>query len=125
MSDKELMESKINEVISYHSNCTAPSTHKGSPEYWNGKQWARKCPDYVNDLNAMHRVEEWLTDQMYDAYCNELVSICVRDGRGRMNSATARQRAEAFLKSFGAWREEAKWGWVLPNGCFVKEEEAK
>ena len=102
MSDKE-----INEAISYHASCTHPGTPKGGPGYWNGKQWSRKCPDYVNSLEAMHRVEELLTDQMYDAYCNELVSICVRDGRGRINSATARQRAEAFLRTIGKWKEEA------------------
>jgi hypothetical protein len=99
MTDKE-----INEAISYHTNGTAPSTGKG-PEYWNGKQWARKCPDYVNNLDAMHRAEKSLSDRMYDEYWNELVAVCVRDRYVRMNSSTARQRAEAMLRSFGAWKE--------------------
>lgn len=102
MTDKE-----INEAISYHTNCTAPSTRKG-PEYWNGKQWARKCPDYVNSLDAMHRAEEWLSDKMYAEYWAELVAVFVRGRHERINSATARQRAEAMLRSFGAWKEEAK-----------------
>lgn len=101
MSDKE-----INEAISYQSSFSAPSTRKG-PEYWNGKRWARKCPDYVNDLNAMNRAEESLTDEMYDVYWNELVAVCVRYSHERMNSATARQRAESFLRAFGKWKEEA------------------
>lgn len=102
MSDKE-----INEAISYHVSCTHPGTPKGGPGYWNGKQWARKCPDYVNDLNAMHRAEEWLSDKMYAEYWTELVAVFVRDRHERINSATARQRAEAMLRSFGAWKEEA------------------
>lgn len=102
MNNKE-----INKAISYHSCFTAPSTRKGRPEYWNGKRWERKCPDYVNDLNSMNRAEESLTDQMYDAYWMELVNVCVRDGHERMNSSTARQRAEAFLRAFGEWKEEA------------------
>lgn len=72
--------------------------HYGSG-FWTGPSAVdgEDPPDYPHDLNAMHVVEEGMTDAQYDTHWNELVAICVRDGRERMNSATARQRAEAFV----------------------------
>jgi hypothetical protein len=66
-------------------------------------------PDYLNDLNAMYKAE------------TILYRGCINDnywqkGYGRFQtilselavlpfSATARQRAEAFLKTLGLWKE--------------------
>ena len=55
-------------------------------------------PRYSIDLNAMHEAEKALTDH-WDGFhfrnhlCNNI-------------HATARQRAEAFLRTIGKWRDE-------------------
>lgn len=69
-------------------------------------------PNYPFDLNAMHEVESILNaDQMvsYDYHLDRVVG----NGRQGLNieyflwSATASQRAEAFLRTIGKW-EDAK-----------------
>jgi hypothetical protein len=65
-----------------------------------------KMPDYCNDLNAMHEAEKAL-GLAYDRWTRELREICERDRRC-IESATARQRAEAFLRTIGKWEEAAK-----------------
>jgi len=70
-------------------------------------------PDYCHDLNVMHKAEEFITDWV--AYRIELskvvgvgyapdLDIC-GDIKAFIN-ATARQRAEAFLRTIGKWRGE-------------------
>ena len=68
-------------------------------------------PDYLNDLNAMHEAEKIIPRQLFHVdYWQK--------GYGRFQtllaeftitpySATASQRAEAFLRTIGKW-EEAK-----------------
>ena len=67
-----------------------------------------KCAkDYCNDLNAMHDAEKVLTKEqvreyqcfMYDMACE----ISATQGRWMPYSATARYRAEAFLRTLGKW----------------------
>jgi hypothetical protein len=68
-------------------------------------------PDYCNDLNAMHEAEKVLNDEQWPEYREELRNVVL--GGIRMVSqwckadlhATARQRAEAFLKTLGKWEE--------------------
>ena len=55
--------------------------------------------DFCNDLNAMHKAEESLTDFEYEAYWDELILVCILDKYERLNSATAWQRARAFEKA--------------------------
>ena len=59
-------------------------------------------PDYPNDLNAMHAAEKTLDDIKFYNYQGKLWSVC--DERNYI-SATAAQRAEAFLKTLGLWKE--------------------
>lgn len=64
------------------------------------------CPNYCDDLNAIHEAEKVLTDEQ---------CVFVRDYlRERLENypasryiwhATARQRAEAFLRTLGKWEE--------------------
>lgn len=80
-------------------------------------------PDYCNDLNAMHEAERALNiDEEYD-YGEELAAMIRRpentlagvsedtvfplNGWGfySVAHATARQRAEAFLRTVGKWEE--------------------
>ena len=60
-------------------------------------------PDYLNDLNAMHEAEKTLTDDEYKQYRRILTEDTEA---GREISATARQRAEAFLRTTGRWEDE-------------------
>ena len=63
--------------------------------YW------KRIPDYCNDLNAMHEVEKTLNDAQYSCYqewCRVIVGY-------HWFSATATQRAEAFLKTIGKWEK--------------------
>lgn len=62
-------------------------------------------PNYCNSLDAMHEVENILNDQQYENYWNHLVCICVETGYERMNSCTAKMKAEAFLRTIGKWKE--------------------
>jgi len=59
--------------------------------------------DWCNDLNAMHEAEATLTE---DQLCRMARNIERNDEQWYFR-ATARQRAEAFLRTLGKW-EEAK-----------------
>lgn len=64
-------------------------------------QFSESVPDYCNDLNAMHEAEMMLKSEdchTYGCYCSNLY-----EDFGNTVSLTARQRAEAFLKTIGKW----------------------
>lgn len=76
-------------------------------------------PDYLHDLNAMHEAEKTLSDSQYGSFSRNLeeiiAEVCWGKGRdfcgmefpenmARFYSATAAQRAEAFLKTLGLWK---------------------
>ena len=59
-----------------------------------------KCAkDYCNDLNAMHEAEKVF--DCPELYEGNLINVC--GGVQYMWHATARQRAEAFLRTLGKW----------------------
>jgi len=71
-------------------------------------------PNYCNDLNAMHEAEriafEPYHDGSGDKYGYELVSVIVAHENCERHEvqvwfATAAQRAEAFLRTIGKWKE--------------------
>jgi hypothetical protein len=68
------------------------------------------CPNYLNDLNAMHEAEEVLTFDESRRYAQNLYNITAKQTDGKilsasgawlMLTATARQRADAFLRTIG------------------------
>ncbi len=59
-------------------------------------------PDYCNDLNAMHEAESSMPHPSY-FYQFNLTELC--GGENRIYRASAAQRAEAFLRTFGKWEE--------------------
>jgi hypothetical protein len=69
--------------------------------------------DYCTDLNAMHEAEQqlWRKDYyMRHDYVDELGKLLNPHNWQRMEAsdmldATARQRAEAFLRTLGKWEE--------------------
>ena len=74
-------------------------------------------PDYLNDLNAMHEAESSMDMPFNSEYSHFLANVCVRcrgisedmlevgDGYEIALTATAAQRAEAFLKTIGKWQD--------------------
>jgi hypothetical protein len=58
--------------------------------------------DYCGDLNAMHEAEDELSGNQYMVYALMLDAV---EGSLFGIRATARQRAEAFLKTLGKWEE--------------------
>ena len=64
-------------------------------------------PDYLNDLNAMHEAEKTLNPIKAAEYARMLTSIAWQSEQPVFApmTATARQRAEAFLKTLGKWEE--------------------
>lgn len=72
--------------------------------------WVTHCPDYCTDLNAMHEAEKWLTELNWFTYISELAQIVRFPKQPEVQlrqsiHATARQRAEAFLRTLGKWEE--------------------
>lgn len=59
-------------------------------------------PDFVGDLNAMHSVEATLTADRARDYHNQLGRMAA--GGAWIWFATAAQRAEAYLRTIGKWR---------------------
>lgn len=88
--------------------------------YHPGEQWFT-LPDYLNDLNAMHEAEAFAMSDLMDSdqweeYGKHLEtyhpsatlltgeSVDYHEFATLMHS-TARQRAEAFLRTLGLWEE--------------------
>ena len=70
-------------------------------------------PDYCNDLNAMHEAEKAARVHLGQTYAKNLREVIDQDKRRNIlrhetwvyYTATAAQRAEAFLKTIGKWEE--------------------
>lgn len=65
-------------------------------------------PAYSNDLNAMHEAEKTLTGKQvleYVPILNRCTKCFSHITPAIMIFATARQRAEAFLRTIGKWKE--------------------
>ena len=62
---------------------------------------------YCNDLNAMHQAEEILVDEIAAIYAQWLSKTTGAEWSDDKHffCATARQRAEAFLRTLGLWEE--------------------
>jgi hypothetical protein len=71
-------------------------------------------PDYCTDLNAMHEAERVLNYEQCEAFSNAVADIVCATNREKdypfpwqfaRIHATARHRAEAFLRTLGKWEE--------------------
>ena len=65
-------------------------------------------PDYLNNLDDMHEAEKGLSDEQYEKYRQIVVQINF-DSISPIRTmcpitATAAQRAEAFLKTLNLWQ---------------------
>ena len=66
-----------------------------------GLNYSQRIPDYCNDLNAMHEAEKVLSEEVRNHYIDLLGDIYLDSWE--FATATAKQRAEAFLKTIGKW----------------------
>lgn len=82
--------------------------HGNAVELWLSEQnvWSLGVPDYLNDLNAMHEAEKTLFPKHEAKWAMTMSEVCGHSWR-IIYTATAAQRAEAFLKTLGLWEEEA------------------
>ena len=61
-------------------------------------------PNYCNDLNAMHEAEKTLSETNMFVMAHYIERFISRHGQHYFH-ATARQRAEAFLRTLGKWEQ--------------------
>jgi hypothetical protein len=74
----------------------------------------KHLPDYLNDLNAMHEAEKVLTYEQAEEFVEQLYLADQKNNlaenpppwRFNVASATAAQRAEAFLRTIGKWEDD-------------------
>ena len=104
---------EINTAIAEACGWTCDKDTWTSPE---GGRWARRVPgreisdeqilpNYCHDLNAMHEAEAsqlWPDAAFWNRYSLELGGLC--NSLAPALHATARQRAEAFLRTIGKWK---------------------
>lgn len=88
-----------------------------NPHFWIHYPSEKQCrhdealPDYCKDLNAMHEAENKLSNQQHRKFRKHLNYILFERGMTiscatrKLVSATARQRAEAFLLTFNKWKQ--------------------
>lgn len=89
-----MIDDQINEAI---TEATGLWNHPYSSD-------TKRMYDFCTDLNAMHEAEKYLIGNQFNTYALMLDGISNLFGI----RATARQRAEAFLKTLGKWEEVAK-----------------
>lgn len=72
----------------------------------------KPSPDYLNDLNAMHKAKKTLTPIQREQYIVYLYCVVLGDGdynrnddQWKVHNPSADQEAEAFLKTVGKWEE--------------------
>jgi hypothetical protein len=91
-----MTDDEINQTI---AEVTGAFNHDGiGPLYRTHDGWVRHCPDYCSDLNAMHEAEKHLKLEAWPEY----ISLLIRHSDEAVH-ASARQRAEAFLRYYGKW----------------------
>lgn len=85
-----------------HSHALNPTVWVGDEPLDDGTYFPfTQIPDFCNDLKAMHQAEEMITGVLLRDYFERLK----RHGKASGIRASARQRAEAFLRTLGKWEE--------------------
>lgn len=80
-------------------SCDCGFKISGMPPYRSAHK--KHIPDYCADLNEMHDAEKVCRVDRNWIYLNELDLVCRVDAV----YATARERAEALLRTLGKWEE--------------------
>lgn len=104
MNNNKMTDEQINQRIAETCGITQPNQHGTLYRTENG--WGYNCPDFCNDLNAMHEAEKVLTELQCTFFASHLRERLEDHSASRyIWHATARQRAEAFLRTLGKWEE--------------------
>lgn len=114
-----MSEEQINIAIAEACGWVERDEPKGSANpktWWHGPHRypsnMMPIPDYLNDLNAMHEAEKVLVEMGVNKWWTYAGHILRHNpspfGAETAIHATARQRAEAFLRTIGKWKEEMK-----------------
>ncbi len=80
---------------------------------WFSEDKGRFVPDYPNDLNAMRDATLTLNEEQQNQFAAELMRVLIINSDQipepcvlfEFCNATAAQRAEAFLRTIGKWRD--------------------
>lgn len=79
------------------------------PQGWKGQDFSPWLPDFCNDLNVMHEAEKTLNNRLciYGEFLCEMTVVDMHDHFPECYiwHKTARQRAEAFLRTLGKWED--------------------
>jgi hypothetical protein len=104
-----MTDEQINKTIAEACGWTDCNEYIGKPPTHKMDQYNRPLPNYARCLNAMHEAEESLNPIKAAEYARMLTSIAWQSEQPVFAPmiATARQRAEAFLKTLGKWEDEA------------------
>jgi hypothetical protein len=87
--------------------CGICHSEKHGPLYKTDQGWVADCPNYCTDLNVMHEAEMRIPLLKRCEYLWYITLICHGCNEGKRTfvttTASARQRAEAFLRTLGKW----------------------
>lgn len=93
-----MTDRQINAAIA--EACDIVGKDKYGPIYKTSNGWVVDCPQFATDLNAMHEAEKFLPIKKILTYFKKL-----EKSNPYWFMATARERAEAFLRALGKWEE--------------------
>lgn len=94
--------------INLHSHSLNPTVWVGDEPLDDGRYLPfTQVPDYCTDLNAMHEAEKTIFPFYATVYFNKLAKVTGSEMSDDTDyfCATARQRAEAFLRILGKWEK--------------------
>jgi hypothetical protein len=107
-----MSDEQINIAIAEHCGWTEIEQYTQAVDGWYGYEPENgthsQVPNYCKDLNAMHEAEKIILNDLktWRQYV-DLIRVQSAKSVNPIFHLTARQRAEAFLKTIGKW-EEAK-----------------
>jgi hypothetical protein len=111
-----MRDEQINAAIAQECGWENVCQHPKNPNVWVGQHAGNllEVPNFCGDLNDMYGAEQYLWRKDYymrHDYVDELGKLLNPCNWQRMEAsdmldATARQRAEAFLKTLGKWDEK-------------------
>lgn len=112
---KEKMRVKLAEWAGWTLINATGKQPVGMNPYKTGSACSRvdTLPNYPEDLNAVHSLEEKLSPEQHLNFAYQLYLVCKAENPNRALivariSATAHQRCEALLKTLGLWEKEGK-----------------
>jgi hypothetical protein len=117
MTDEQI-RLKIAERCGWHERPEPVGSYNATTWWHNNDRYPSNVmpvPDYLNDLNACHEMEKACLrptlqdnamerDEKFVRWDNYMEQLGRKMSRDDIAHATARQRCEAFLRTFGEWQ---------------------